>query len=113
MDKVSNWYAIYTKPRGERKVSELLSRKGFQSYCPMNKVMRQWSDRKKFIQEPLFKSYIFIHIPESEQYKVKEVSGVLYFVSCLGRPAVVRSEEIEMIQGFYRNTNPCGWKNMT
>ncbi len=55
-----HWYAIYTKPRWEKKVHHLLSEKGLEAYCPLNKVTRKWSDRMKTVEEPLFKSYVFV-----------------------------------------------------
>lgn len=94
------WYAVYTRPRWEKRVTELLGKQGIESYCPLNKVLRQWSDRKKIILEPLFKSYTFVHIVDSDQYKVKETPGVLSFVNFLGKPAVIRLEEIELIKRF-------------
>ncbi|HEV7622062.1 MAG TPA: transcription termination/antitermination NusG family protein, partial [Flavisolibacter sp.] len=48
------WYAIYTRPRWEKKVNGLLIQKGIESYCPLNKVRRKWSDRIKLVEEPLF-----------------------------------------------------------
>jgi transcription antitermination factor NusG len=54
------WYAVYTRPRWEKKVAALLLHKGIESYCPLNKVRRRWSDRTKTIEEPLFKSYVFV-----------------------------------------------------
>jgi transcription antitermination factor NusG len=62
--------------------------------------VRQWSDRKKTIFEPLFRSYVFVHITDRELSYVKEVSGVISFVSFLGRPAVIRDCEIEIIRQF-------------
>jgi transcription antitermination factor NusG len=61
----TKWYAIYTRPRWEKKVNFLLQGKGIESYCPLNKVRRKWSDRIKTIEEPLFKSYVFVKIDES------------------------------------------------
>ena len=95
-----NWYAVYTKPRWEKKVAELLSNKAIENYCPLNKVQRQWSDRKKMILEPLFKSYVFVCVSESEQIEVLQTNGVLSFVRWLGKPAVIRNEEIEIIKRF-------------
>ena len=60
------WYAVYTKPRWEKKVNSLLLQKGIEVYCPLNKVRRKWSDRIKTIEEPLFKSYVFVKIKDEE-----------------------------------------------
>lgn len=94
------WYAVYTKPKWEKKVSELLSRKKIENYCPLNKVVRQWHDRKKVIMEPLFTSYVFVRLSEGDLWTSKTVDGVLSVVHWLSKPAVIRNEEIETIQRF-------------
>lgn len=94
------WYAVYTRPRWEKKVADSLSRIEVENYCPLNKVERRWSDRKKIVEEPLFTSYVFIKIGPKEQTKVREVDGILNLVYWLGKPAVIREEEIELIKRF-------------
>lgn len=94
------WYALYTKPRWEKKIHKSLQQKGFESYCPLNKVRRKWSDRIKVIEEPLFKSYIFVRIDDSMKTDVRFVDGVLNFVYWNGKPAVVKDEEIVEIKKF-------------
>jgi transcription antitermination factor NusG len=94
------WYAVYTKPRWEKKVAQLLTKKGIQNYCPINKVLKQWHDRKKWVEEPLFTSYVFVYLTPSEQAEVRKTAGVLNFVYWLGKPAVIRNNEIEVIQNF-------------
>jgi len=100
------WYALYTKPCWEKKVAGLLAMQGIEHYCPLQRIQRKWSDRKKIIMEPLFKSYVFVRVTEKEQATVKQVSGVLNFVNYLGKPAIIRDEEIDTIKHFlneYRN----------
>ncbi|WP_121353806.1 UpxY family transcription antiterminator [Flavisolibacter nicotianae] len=94
------WYAVYTKPKWEKKVAELLTRKGIENYCPLNKVMKQWHDRKKLVEEPLFTSYVFVCITPAELTEVKKTDGIINFVYWLGKPAMVREEEIETIRDF-------------
>lgn len=94
------WYAVYTKPRWEKKVAESLMRNRLESYCPLNRVVRQWSDRKKVIEEPLFNSYVFTRLLPSEQTLVRQINGVVNFVYWLGRPAIIRAEEIQVIRDF-------------
>lgn len=96
----SKWYAVYTKPRWEKKVAEILTRKHIENYCPLNKVQRQWSDRKKIVMEPLFQSYVFVKISPDLSSVVRETSGVLNFVYWLQKPAVIRDEEIDVIKRF-------------
>ena len=62
--------------------------------------MRQWSDRKKLVNEPLFPYLVFIKVTESELLSLKQVDGVINFVYWLGRPAIVRDSEIEAIKQF-------------
>lgn len=94
------WLAIYSRPRWEKKVAKLLQEKGIECYCPLNKVRRQWSDRIKTVEEPLFKSYVFVRVTESQRASVRMVQGVVNFVYWLGKPAVVKDREIETIQKF-------------
>lgn len=94
------WYAVYTKPRWEKKVAAILTRKGIENYCPLNKVLKQWHDRKKMVEEPLFTSYVFVCISPSAVAEVKKTDGVLNFVYWLGKPAVIRQEEILSIKSF-------------
>lgn len=78
----------------------LLTGKKLESYCPLNKVTKKWSDRVKTVEEPLFKSYVFVHINEEEQSKVRMTAGVMNFVYWLGKPAVIPAREIETIRKF-------------
>jgi transcription antitermination factor NusG len=96
----NNWYALYTKPRWEKKVYEHMVRQGLDAYCPLNRVRKKWSDRVKWVEEPLFKSYVFVHIPEKDQTLARRVSGVVNFVYWLGKPAVIKDYEIDTIRKF-------------
>jgi transcription antitermination factor NusG len=100
MGNIKKWYAVYTKPRWEKKVHGLLVDKGIETYCPLNKVRRKWSDRMKTVHEPLFKSYVFVRIPEDDKTPVRMTDGVVNFVYWLGKPAIVKDNEIELIKRF-------------
>ena len=100
MTSINHWYAVYTKPRWEKKVASTLQEQAITCYCPLNKVIRQWSDRRKVVLEPLFRSYVFVQIGEKEQVLVKQVDGVVSFVKWLGKPAIIKDEEIAIIQRF-------------
>lgn len=97
---VLKWYAIYTRPRWEKKVNGLLLQKGVESYCPLNKVRRKWSDRIKTIEEPLFKSYVFVKIKDEERTMVRMTNGVVNFVYWDGKPAIIKEKEILTIKRF-------------
>jgi len=91
---------VYSKPRWEKKVHSLLDQQGFECYCPLNKVRKKWSDRYKVVHEPLFKSYLFVRITEAQKTPVRLTDGIVNFVYWLGKPAVVRNEDIEKIKRF-------------
>jgi transcription antitermination factor NusG len=94
------WFAVYTRPRWEKKVHKLLEEKGVESYCPLNKVHRKWSDRIKIVDEPLFKSYVFVKVNEEEKTFVRMTQGVVNFIYWLGKPAIIKEKEIEIIKKF-------------
>lgn len=94
------WLAVYTRPRWEKKVNQLLVEKGTESYCPLNKVRRKWSDRMKLVEEPLFKSYVFVKVNEEERTAVRMTPGVINFVYWEGKPAVIKEKEITNIRRF-------------
>src|SRR5579872_4098990 len=94
------WYTIYTKPRWEKKVYGLLTEQHIEAYCPLNRVRKKWSDRVKWVEEPLFKSYVFVKVSAEESTRVRMVSGVVNFVYWLGKPAIVKDKEIEIIRKF-------------
>ena len=95
-----NWYALYTKPRWEKKVAKELEENGIETYCPQITEVRQWSDRKKKVTSPLFKSYVFVHLEEKDRAKVFDVPGVVQYLFWLGKPAVIRDEEITTIKNW-------------
>jgi len=101
----TKWYAVYTKSRWEKKVAEQLNNLNIENYCPLNKVVRKWSDRKKVIEEPLFTSYVFVKINEKQVNSLRCVFGLVNFVYWLGKPAVIQDAEIELIKTFLKNHN--------
>lgn len=100
MENNINWYALQTRPRWEKKVASSLAKKGIEHYCPLHKVLRKWSDRIKVINEPVFKSYVFIRISEDKKWEVKKIDGVLNYVYWLGKPARIKEDEINTIRKF-------------
>lgn len=78
----------------------LLLTKGIDHYCPLNKVTKQWSDRRKIVIEPLFKGYVFVRVKELEKWEIKNVEGILNYVYWQGKPAVVKDKEIDTIKKF-------------
>jgi transcription antitermination factor NusG len=95
------WYAVYTKPNHEKKVSALLSKKKIENYCPLNKIVNNFSEEKrKPVFEPLFPNFVFVHITEQEMPFIKQQSGIINFVYWLGRPVSIKGMEMENIQEF-------------
>jgi transcription antitermination factor NusG len=95
-----NWYAIYTRPRWEKKVVRQLEEEGVEHYCPLVKAERQWSDRRKIILEPLFSGYVFVRVNERDTAPVRKLDGCINFVYWLSKPAIIRAEEIDAIRQF-------------
>lgn len=81
-------------------MASLLQEKGIVHYCPLNRVMKQWSDRKKQVLEPLFKGYVFVRVAEPNKWEVKKVEGIINYVHWLGKPAIVKESEINTIRKF-------------
>ena len=78
----------------------MLNGKGVECYCPLNRVKRKWTDRIKTIEEPLFKSYVFVKVDDTERTKVRLTNGVINFVYWNGKPAIVKEKEIQTIKRF-------------
>ena len=96
----SKWHVLYTKPRHEIKALERLAQKGFEVYCPMKTTLKQWSDRKKKVSEPLLPSYLFIKTTEKKRAIPLTDPSVLNYIFWLGKPAIVRDSEIDALKGI-------------
>jgi transcription antitermination factor NusG len=95
------WHVVYTKPRSEKKVYERLVEKGFESYCPVQKIRKQWTDRVKTIDVPLFTSYVFVKANQQQKIEdVRYVPGIVNFVYWLGKPAIIREKDLNAIKSF-------------
>lgn len=94
------WYVLRVKRANEIKIASQLEGLGFQIFCPTITVVKQWSDRKKKVIEPLISSYIFIKIEDRDRPKVFDVPGILKYLFYLGKPAKVPNKEIEILQEY-------------
>jgi transcription antitermination factor NusG len=93
------WYAIYTKPRAEKKVAKQLEDAGYIVYLPLKTELRQWKDRLKKVDIPLFNSYVFVKINAKEYLSIlQQINGIVRFVTIGGEKIEVREEEIETIK---------------
>lgn len=94
----THWFIIYTRPKFEQIVLRELNQKGIESFLPLINSVRQWSDRKKKIEMPLFPGYVFVRLPENRLYEVLSARGAIKFVSFSDEIAKVRDEEIEQVK---------------
>ena len=92
------WFVLYTKPNFEIKAAEGINGLGIKSYCPVYTQVKHYSDRKKKVQKPLLPSYILVQLSEQDRPKVFNVPGVVRYLFWLGKPAVVREEEITLLK---------------
>lgn len=92
------WYPVYTNPRAEKKAFDLLSRKGIECYLPLYRQQKQWSDRKKWINEPLIKSYLFVKITTSQITEVLMTNGICRFLYFSGKIASMPDKQIEQLK---------------
>ncbi len=99
----NNWYAIFTRPRAEKKVYQRFIDLGYTAYLPLVTTLKQWSDRKKKVKTPLISSYVFIQIDEQYIYDVLNVPSTLGVLKYLGKLAIVRNEEIENLKLLLNN----------
>lgn len=95
-----NWYAIYTKPRCEKKASLLLSEKNIENWCPTIRVKKQYTDRKKWVEQVIFSSYLFVHITPKDFEQVKSTTHVLNFVFYDKKHAIIKDVEIENMRSY-------------
>lgn len=98
-----HWYVLYTYPNSEKKVFQNLQRDNIETFLPLQKVIRQWSDRKKILEVPLFPNYIFVHIRPNEKYKALNVSGIVKYVSFDNKPVFVDPNEISLIKNLVQS----------
>ena len=91
----SKWYPVYTHPRAEKKAHEALLNKGIEAYLPLRRQLKQWSDRKKWVDEPFIKSYLFVHIAEHERANVLMTQGITRFIYFGGKIAPMPDRQID------------------
>jgi transcription antitermination factor NusG len=98
IDNDYKWYPVYTRSRAEKKAYEELLRKGITAYLPLKKTVKQWTDRKKIVEEPLIKSYLFVYISSKEQAEVLMTNGIARFIYFSGHIASLPEQQIEALK---------------
>lgn len=100
IDSTKRWYAVYTKSRFEKKVAEELEKKKVEHYLPLQKSLKQWSDRKKYVDEPLFKSYIFVRVSNQDYLEVLTTNGVVCYVTIGKEKIAIPDYQIEAVRTY-------------
>lgn len=93
-----SWYPVYTNARAEKAAALLLAKKGIETYLPLQKQLKQWSDRKKWVEEPLIKSYLFVHIAPHEMAEVLMTRGISRFLYFNGKVATMPDRQIDNLR---------------
>lgn len=94
------WYALYVHSRAEKKVYERLVEMGLEAYLPLVTKMKRWSDRMKKVEEPLFKSYLFVRSDEKWHYEILSIPGVTKFVTFERKAVVVPENQIKAVMRY-------------
>jgi len=106
-----SWYALHTRSRHEKIVAERLEEQRITTYLPLMTETRQWSDRKKQVQLPLFSSYVFARLApnRADRLRVLQVNGVVRLIGGRGEGAAIPDAQIEAVQSLLSHSLP--WTN--
>lgn len=105
------WYAIYTRPRHEKKVFALLEEKKQDVFLPLVTRVRLWKDRKQKVEMPLFSSYLFARFDYKNRFDLLHTSGVVKIVNFRGTPAVVPDWQIDALKQMIENPDKMRMEN--
>jgi transcriptional antiterminator RfaH len=92
------WYPVCTLPRAEKKALKELTGRGITAYLPLHRQLRQWSDRKKWIEEPLIRSYIFVCVAHHALNEVLMTPGISRFIYFSGKVATIPDRQITELE---------------
>ncbi len=95
---LEHWFAVTVGPQHERSTEKGLAAKGFETYLPLYLAVRQWSDRTKTLQLPLFPGYVFCRFDRTKQTEVVQTPGVRTIVSFGGEAAPIAVRELESVR---------------
>ncbi len=105
MDKELKWYVVYTKSRSEKKINERLEKIGIETYLPLIKTLRQWSDRKKKVEIPLINSYIFVKANKLNYTSILNTEGVINFIKFENKHASIPDNQINNLKILMQDSN--------
>src|SRR5271165_4662106 len=94
VDSQPFWFAAYTSANHEKRAAAEISRRGVESFLPLYRAVRRWSDRRVQLEMPLFPGYVFVHLALRERLRVLMVPGVARLVGFGGLPAALPEEQI-------------------
>lgn len=100
LSRIPQWVAVYTRSRAEKRVVKYLSEKGYESYLPLVERRHKWSDRYKMVEEPLFRSYVFVKIKITDVVPVRETAGVCFIVSFAGDIVTIPDNQIDAVRNM-------------
>ncbi len=100
VDKKNHWYAVYTYPKVEKRVHSDITELGFESFLPTHTIIRQWSDRKKKVEEPLFPNYVFVRTNLQRRFDILKVPGLVRFITFEGQPLSIPDEQIDQVKSI-------------
>jgi transcription antitermination factor NusG len=94
----NKWYALYTRPRAEKQIYQRLVDADIETFLPLQKTYRMWSDRKKLVEKPLLSSYIFVKTRSKHFPEVYKTQGIVKFVTFEGKPASIPQKQIDNLR---------------
>lgn len=97
------WHVMYTRPKFEKKILKALNDKGIEAFLPLHNVIRQWHDRKKKLEVPMFPNYVFVHIDTIQIYDIYTIPGFVRFVNTGGNLDIVSKKKMAMIMNILEN----------
>lgn len=97
-DQSTAWYAVYTRSRCEKRLMELLITKKIEAYVPLRKVLHQWSDRRKLLEEPMIRSYCFVKVGGKDYFDVLNTPGAVRYIWFAGKPATIPERQIDTLK---------------
>ena len=102
----THWFAVYTRSRMEKKAAAEMDKMDIKCFLPLRKVLRQWSDRKKWVDVPLFNSYVFVNVSNKEYHAVLQIMGVVRFITFEGKAVAIPLQQIEAIKTYIDQGSP-------
>lgn len=102
----AKWYVFYCSSRAEKKAAALLEKAGYATFLPLNKTLKQWSDRKKWVETPLFPGYLFVRCTHAQISNVSSLPGIVGPLRLAGKYGSLSEQEVENIKQIILCGNP-------